>query len=219
MTGPSRVTAAGCGRTATARRALPLAAVLVLGAWGPSQCTRTVPAPASECAPDSGGVASMGAGAGTLAGTHQLTLVAAEGRATGGRTSGELVLQRYPGDGRAVTAPIADPTVRHVLHGAVSLSLDSIGAVAPGETARRDSLSPGVLVLVQRVEGQPDQVTLRLGHEANRVDRVAFDGSYLALTVGRITDSLATGRWRSGGGSPAERSGGWFCARRVAAAR
>jgi hypothetical protein len=96
------------------------------------------------------------------------------------------------------------------LYGSATLPLDSIGAVAPGAIGSRDQSRPGVLVIEQ-----PSDIVLRFGAEANRSDLTPFDGSFMAVTVKRITPTGFAGEWRSGGANVTDNASGHFCAERV----
>ena len=65
---------------------------------------------------------------------------------------------------------------------------------------------------MDRDEGRT--ILLRLGSEANRTDRQAFDAAFTVLEARVVSDDGFFGAWRSGVGT--ERSDGYFCAVREA---
>ncbi len=110
---------------------------------------------------------------------------------------------------------LRDTTARFPLIGWTSLQPDAIGATDTGPLDGHEPTAPGVLV-IQRRTRQPDaprEILLRLGAEANRRDRVRFDGGYFVLTVQRIDDQGFAGTWASAAGASA--AGGHFCARKA----
>ena len=158
-----------------------------------------------------------GSSATGLAGEYRLRLVATSGAKKGAAAEGSLRLDpqadslRYRsrlGGGR-------DSTVLHPLYGAAEVDLARIDAVSVGSTTSLDPMQPGVLVMQRRTaEGLPQgEMILRLGSDANRRDRLRFDGGYTALRVRQIAPERLAGSWASG--VTTERAAGYFCATRV----
>jgi hypothetical protein len=145
-----------------------------------------------------------------LEGDYRVRLVATEGPKSGQATEGTLKLRPHDAALRTVTVKgIRDTTASYVLYGSTDVNLDGIGAVRPGDPESEDPMRPGVLVIERR-----GTVVLRLGSEANRRDAVRFDGGYTALRVHRLSGDSFAGTWTSG--VQAQRSAGYFCAKRVA---
>jgi hypothetical protein len=197
-------------------RAAPL--VLVVAALA---CTPRQPAPAADassvpCTPASGPLAAD-ASAAALRGTYRLDLVASRGVRAGDSTSAELELVAAA-DSLQAPPPMGalrDTTTRLPLIGWTSLQPDAIGASDTGPLDGHEPTAPGVLAIERRTR-QPDaprEILLRLGAEANRRDRVRFDGGYFVLTVQRIDDQGFAGTWASAAGASA--AGGHFCARKA----
>jgi hypothetical protein len=128
-----------------------------------------------------------------IAGEYRLSLVATHGPRQGRSIAGTMTLGTH--------------------YGHAAIALDSVGAVAAGSIASRDSTRPGVLVLsaADQAAGMP-QTYLRLGAEANRTDIRLLDGAYMVLIVDSASASAMRGHWRSG--IRAETAGGYFCADR-----
>jgi len=180
--------------------------VLALAAWGPAGCPGRAPAPAAADAPCAAVEGSLPAGArfDELAGEYRLTLVATRGPRSGSSATGTLRLRRNDGGAGAPTEG-----VRYPLYGAAQLALDSVGAVAPGNVGSMEAARPGVLAIEQR-----GTLTLRFGADANGSGPPRFDGSHLALFPAALSADRFAGRWDSG--TAERRSGGYFCAVRVA---
>jgi hypothetical protein len=196
-----------------------LLAVLALAGWGPGACGAPAPVPAASlphppCTAVEGSLPA-GARADGLEGEFRLTLVATRGARTGGSTSGTLHLRRND----VGAGPAAAEGVRYPLYGGAELSLDSVGAVAPGDIGSTAAARPGVLVIEWRRAGQPadrDEIILRFGTEANAEGPQRFDGAHLSLFPATLTAGRFAGRWDSGTGQ--QQASGHFCAERVAAA-
>jgi hypothetical protein len=194
-----------------ARRVAP---ALVLGtalALSGGTCAGRSPAPADvACAPVEGELAA-GARAEPLAGEFRLTLAAVSGPRAGSSATGRLRLHSF--GSRPAPVP-ATAGVSHPLYGATDLRLADVGAAAPGAATRDDPAAPGVLVIEWQRSGTPsrNEITLRLGADANHGDHVRFDGSHMALFVTSLSPERFTGRWRSGGGD--QQAEGHFCAER-----
>ena len=145
--------------------------------------------------------------------TRDATLVGADGRyrlvlvtRTGNRTvSGVLVLVSSP-RGRGVLGSASTP-----LQGSTDIDLREVGAHRIGDPASTDPDAPGVLVLES---GGRDtrQILLRLGSDANRVDRRLYDGGHTVLRVKQIDADGFAGTWESRARSSG--TGGAFCATR-----
>jgi hypothetical protein len=190
--------------------ALVLATALSLSA---GTCAGRGPAPADvPCGPVAGELAD-GARAEPLEGEFRLTLTAVSGPRSGSAATGMLRLHAF--GTRPAPVPAA-AGVSHPLYGATDVRLADVGAAAPGDAARDDPAAPGVLVIEWRRSGPParNEITLRLGADANHGDQVRFDGSHMALFVTSLSPERFTGRWRSGGGD--QQAEGYFCAERTA---
>jgi len=204
------------GMTGTA----PRLAALLLAAGATGACPAQGAVAPAPCVPVQ--ATAAGVRADSLAGEFRLTLVATQGARAGHATTGRLRLMRYTPGGPTAPAAQAQPGVRFPLHGAATLALDSVGAVSPGDVGSADARRPGVLVMEwQRGDGASPtprpQVTLRLGADANAGETGRIEGTHLALFVDQVSAGRFAGRWDSG--VEGQRSGGHFCAERVAAAR
>jgi hypothetical protein len=157
------------------------------------------------------GELAAGAQAAPLEGEFRLTLAAVSGPRAGSSATGTLRLRSF--GTRPVPVPAA-PGVSHPLYGATDVRLAEVGAAAPGHATRDDPAAPGVLVIEWQRSGPParNEITLRLGADANHGDRERFDGSHMALFVSSLSSGRFTGRWRSGGGD--HQAEGYFCAER-----
>jgi hypothetical protein len=197
-------------------RGAPLALVVTALACTPRQPAPAADAPSAPCTPASGPLAAD-ATAGSLGGAYQLELVASRGARAGDSTSAELEL--VPAADSLQTPPpmgtLRDTTTRLPLIGWTSLQPDAIGATDTGPLDGHEATAPGVLVIERRTRrpDAPREILLRLGAEANRRDRVRFDGGYFVLTVQRIDAQGFAGTWASAAGPST--AGGHFCARKA----
>jgi hypothetical protein len=196
-------------------RAVPLGVIVAASACSPRQPAPAADAASAPCAPVSGPLAPDAA-ADALRGAYHLELVAGHGRRAGDSTSAELELVTAP-DSLQVPPPmgaIRDTTTRLPLIGWTDLQPDAIGAADTGPLDGHEPAAPGVLVIERRTRraDAPREILLRLGSEANRRDRVRFDGGYFVLTVLQSDDGGFAGTWASSANGPA--SGGHFCARK-----
>jgi hypothetical protein len=101
--------------------------------------------------------------------------------------------------------------------GATDVDLTEVGAVQVGSIESRDPSRPGVIVLERHTASADEPVTqiiLRLGSDANRRDRLRFDGGYTALYVREISGERLAGDWASSAGRSQE-TRGHFCATRA----
>lgn len=197
------------------RPAGALLAVLALAGWA-GECPRRAPAPATAsapCAPVQEGMLAAGARADALAGEYRLTLAATRGPRSGQSASGTLRLEAF--GARPVPVPATAGT-RYPLFGGTDVALADVGALALGDVRGADPARPGVLVMEwARTGAAPgNEITLRLGSEANQGGQQRFDGTYMALSVREMTADRFVGTWESGAGEPV--AGGYFCAERVA---
>jgi hypothetical protein len=193
--GPLRAVAAAAG-------------LLALGAWQ-GGCRGGEPTPAEvRCDPVDAASGSAGDVA-TLAGSHRLTLAATSGPAEGRSVSGTLRLMPFARPAPVPAGTGADPVYHHF--GGAGLEIAVVGAVAPGPVAPETPSAPGVLVM-EWDAGQGRTVALRFGSEANRTERLRFDGAYLTLFVRSIGADRFSGRWESGDGE--RTASGHFCAER-----
>jgi hypothetical protein len=197
------------------RRAL-LAALVGLSACSPRRPAADASAAQAPCAAVSGALPAD-ASADGLRGAYRLALVASRGVRAGDSTSAELEL--VAADHSLQSPPailgLRDTTVRYPLIGWTSVDPAAVGGIRTGPFDSREPGAPGVLV-IQRQTQRPEasrEIMLRLGSEANRRDRVRFDGGYFALTVLRIDGEGFDGTWASAAGKQA--ASGHFCARRT----
>lgn len=153
-----------------------------------------------------------------LAGEYQLRLVATSGAKKGAAADGKLRLDaqtdslRY----RRRLGGAPDSTVLHPLYGATDVDLSLIDAVSVGSTTSLDPTRPGVLVMERRAapgRSPRTEIIIRLGSDANRMDRQRFDGGYTALRVRQVGPGRLAGSWASGVAT--ERAAGYFCATRT----
>jgi hypothetical protein len=174
-------------------------------------------AAAAACPPPTGTLPPSATAAG-LAGTYRLQVVPTTGPTTGRMVEAGLQLADIadPAAREVHLMGITDSTSRYALTGTSDLDPAAVGAVATGEVSAADPAAPGVLVIERHppAPGGPAEIILRLGSEANRRDRVRYDGGYFALVVRGIGPRGFTGTWSSGGGGPTV--GGYFCAERTA---
>lgn len=169
-----------------------------------------------DCPPPAAESAQPSSAAG-LTGEYRLRLVATSGTRKGSAVEGLLRLRpqdsllRY----RVRLGGVRDTTVLHPLFGGVEIDLTPVGAVAVGSTTSLDPMQPGVLVMERHgsAERSPGEITIRLGSEANRRDRVRFDGGYTALRVQKIDRKRFSGTWSSG--VTRKRASGYFCATKL----
>ncbi len=167
---------------------------------GPQAC-----APSEETLP-------ADASADALAGTYRLQLVASKASGAGESASGELRLQpAAAADRHRSYLGVRDTMSLYPLYGSTDVNLEVVGAVA-GDLTSTDPSGPGVLVIrtASRSDTAGARVMLRLGAEANRQDKVRFDGGYTVLRVREITDGGFRGGWESG--APLPQASGHFCA-------
>jgi hypothetical protein len=153
-----------------------------------------------------------------LAGKYKLKLVAVSGAKKGETVEGTLDLQPHDSTLRYRTRldGSLDSTVVHPLFGTGDINLDAVGAVSVGNTMSRDPRQPGVLVIERHAaphKAPMAEITVRLGSDANRRDRVRFDGGYSVLRVQQLDEPGFAGSWSSG--VTGERAAGYFCATRV----
>jgi hypothetical protein len=220
--GEARMTTIVDGRRM--RPAAVVLAVLALAGWTGASCGPRAPAPAASaappaspapavtaggaCAPTAGPLAP-GARADGLAGEFRLTLVATHGAQAGQSASGPLTLRPY---GTRPAPAGAAAGVRYPLFGGTDVDLAAVGALALGEVRPVEAARPGVLVL-EWTQAGVQQITLRLGADANQGGAQRFDGTYMALTVSTVSADGFAGTWESGAGQPV--AGGHFCAERM----
>ena len=181
---------------------------IALLAWGGASLG-AIPAHAGTPIPD---VEACRPTAATLA--QDATLLGAHGRyrlvlvtRTRNRTvSGVLVLVPTA-PGRKILGSVSTP-----LQGSTDIDLREVGAHRIGDPASTDPDAPGVLVLES---GGRDtrQILLRLGSDANRVDRRLYDAGHTVLRVQQIDADGFAGTWESRVRSSG--TGGTFCATRL----
>lgn len=164
---------------------------------------QSVQAGSAACAPAVGKLPA-GTNIATLAGNHRVTLVATSGPRSGGRASADL---------RLVLASSASSN----LTGSATVSLDSIGATAPGAVpADRRYLITGVQWASTTNGVSSPEITLRFGSIPSPPGTQTIEGSFMAMHLTSIAADRFTGTWGSGAGDqPTGGSGGYFCAQRV----
>jgi hypothetical protein len=182
-----------------------IGAALLLGGCGGANAGQSDP---QACAPVEGPASAVAAAG--LGGEYTLRLIATSGAKRGAAADGRIALMAQDSAYRALELPDGsrDTSFTFPLYGTAEVDFAAIGAVAPGDPASTDPLSPGVLV----IQG-PGRVMLRMGSEANRRGVRRFDGAYTALQVQEVTDQGFAGTWQSGVGT--EQAGGHFCATRA----
>jgi hypothetical protein len=153
----------------------------------------------------------------SLAGEYRLRLVARGAEGAGASAVGKLSLVLQDPDAQRRPGPfgVTDTIHRYPLVGAAELDFAAVGAVTPGGTASLDPAAPGVLAIERpgAAAGATDRLILRLGTEANRIERVRFDGGYTVLRLRRADSRGIAGDWESG--APLPRTSGYFCADRI----
>ena len=181
--------------------------VLLLAGCGHANAGQSDP---QACAPVERDTAAVPSAA-AIEGEYTVRLVATSGAQRGASTQGRLELMPQDSAYRRLMLPdgTRDTTYTFPLYGTADLDFASVGAVAPGDPASSDPMSPGVLVIER-----PGGVMLRVGSVANRWGMRRFDGAYTVLRVQETSDEGFAGTWQSGVGT--ETSGGHFCAVRPA---
>jgi hypothetical protein len=188
-----------------------------LSACSPRQPAADASASPAPCSPVSGPLPED-ARAETLRGSYRLLLVATGGKRAGDSTT--AILELTAADDSLTTRPgpsgLRDTTTRYPLVGWTTADPTAVGGVDTGPLDARDPAAPGVLVIERtRASGPSPSIMLRLGAEANRRDRLRFDGGYFTLTVLQIDPRGFAGTWAGAAGGPA--AGGHFCASRAQA--
>jgi hypothetical protein len=152
------------------------------------------------------------ASADRMTGEYHLRMVATSGPKNGNSVDGRLRLQPQDSSLRQLILPggVRDTGTTVPLYGAAEIDVSPVGAVYAGDLSSVDPTRPGVVVLQSSSGSAGSRVMLRMGSEANRRDRLRFDGAYTVLRVRRISDGGFAGNWESG--VPLPRSGGHFCA-------
>ena len=206
---------------------VPLSAGTLVGASALTAvvaCHAPRPAPATvseatvECEPPRGSLPATATADG-LAGAFPLHNIATTGPTTGQWVEGALSLAPIAdlAERSVVVMGTRDPTSAYALTGTADLDPASLGAASTGALSSSDPAAPGVLV-IERHPGNPGagtEIILRLGAEANRRERLRYDGGYFALLVRGIGPRGFTGTWSSGSGTSS--ATGYFCAERVSA--
>ena len=151
-------------------------------------------------------------------GEYSLSLV---GRPSAGgvrSVRGDLVLHEQPASLRYFRRSGGDPLPGVVipLFGTADVDVETVGAVRVGDLSSADPAAPGVLVIEGGADGRPS-ILLRFGSEANRRDRVRYDGGFMVLEVREIRENGFSGTWTSG--VQGVRTRGHFCAERRAPGR
>jgi len=155
--------------------------------------------------------------AASLAGEYRFRMVARGAASPGASAIGKLSLVVQDPEARQRPGPfgVTDTIHRYPLIGAAELDFAAVGAVTPGGAASLDPAAPGVLAIERpgAEPGAPDRLILRLGTDANRTERVPFDGGYTVLRLRRADTREIAGDWESG--APLPRASGYFCAERI----
>ena len=153
----------------------------------------------------------------SLAGDYRLRMLTRGAEGEGASAVGKLSLVLQDPEARRRPGPfgVTDTIHRYPLIGAAELDFAAVGAVTPGGTVSLDPAAPGVLAIERTgaTAGASDRLILRLGTEANRIDRVRFDGGYTVLRLRRADSRGIAGDWESG--APLPRASGYFCAERM----
>lgn len=149
----------------------------------------------------------------SLAGTWQLTLVAAAGPMAGHREEGALWLRTQDTALQRVDRP-GPTTVTVPVIGTTDIELEQVGAVRIGDVRSADPLQPGVAIWVSRASDGRVAAVMRIGQEAIRSNLLRFDGGYTALFLRQVSANVIRGGWASGVST--ETVSGYFCAARVA---
>jgi hypothetical protein len=118
---------------------------------------------------------------------------------------GTLHLEERP-EGMRTLETAATP-----LSGWTNVDVEAVGGYRMGDLRSEDLAAPGVLV-IEADGSEGPSIFLRLGSDANRRDRVAFDAAYSVLSVTHVANGGFAGTWASGARS--ERVEGYFCAQK-----
>ena len=148
-------------------------------------------------------------------GEYSLTLVGQPSAGGAPAVRGDLVLREQPANLRHFRGSGGDPIASTVtpLFGSADVKVEAVGAVRVGDLSSADPAAPGVLV-IEGGAGQLPSILLRFGSEANRRDRVRFDGGFLVLEARELRRNGFSGSWTSG--VQGVQSRGHFCAERRA---
>lgn len=136
-----------------------------------------------------------------MAGRYDLVLVLLGNRPRAAR--GLLTLRDQP----RMARDLAGSTTP--LFGFTDVAVEEVSAYRVGDPSSEDATAPGVLV-IEGDNSEGRSIILRLGSQANRRDRVAFDGAYTVLRVHRLGGDRFFGSWESG--TSDTRVLGHFCA-------
>jgi hypothetical protein len=155
------------------------------------------------------------------AGTYSITLVATRGPQTGGKATGDLVLNetratdRSPRTGQRARA--AENLAEYRLWGWITADLTRIGAPLPYPTdtltARpdsRDPVNPGALAWNSRGT-ETISIASSMNFRGDK-DYMSFDGPGIMLGLQSLDSATLRGVWYPAGDSPPRR--GYFCARK-----
>ena len=101
-----------------------------------------------------------------------------------------------------------------VLVGWAGIDPAPLGAVVPGDASSTDPLAPGAGAYAFQAGGSEQwHAVIRLGSEANRRDRLRFDGAHTTLRITSIAEGRFGGIWSSA--LNADEASGDFCAIRL----
>jgi hypothetical protein len=146
------------------------------------------------CAPSTGDL-TKDAKIASLLGTYRVAMVATSGPKTGKRVEGSM--QFFAGPNSAT------------LSGTSAVIIDSVGAIAPGES----NFLTATVWEKPMVSGTVPAITIRFGTTATSNGAQPIEGSYTAIQLTSLTADRFTGTWSSAeGGKPMESSGGYICA-------
>jgi hypothetical protein len=154
-----------------------------------------------------------------LAGTYRVLFIGTGGEARGRRLRGTLTLApQSPDRERYVMFGQFNPSLRLPLSGRLKADLSLLGAIVPGRPDGTDPERPGVEVrqLDAVYQGRPfTEITLHVGHDGNRRDRLTLDGAYFGMRVRELSTSGFAGSWRSAVGMTTFDASGHYCAWRL----
>jgi hypothetical protein len=149
------------------------------------------------------GSLSPGTSLAAIAGTSELTLVANAGPRSGRTVGGTLRLD----------APIRSASAPTQLTGSATITLETVGATAPGPLTSSAIPVTAVQWAMSKNGVQTPQITIRLGTTRAPSGTQMIEGPYTALHVSVITGDGFSGRWESGtGGMEVQPAAGYFCA-------
>lgn len=151
---------------------------------------------AVACSPTTGDL-SKEASIKTLIGTYRVVMMATGGPKSGRRAEGSM--QFFTGPNSAT------------LGGTSTIVLDSVGAVAPGQS----NFVTATMWEKPLVSSTVPAITIRFGSTATSGGATAIEGSFTAFQLTALSADKFTGTWSSEiGGAANSSAGGYFCAER-----